>query len=106
MVNDTVSWGLLLGVLTPIATSIVQQPRWSSSVRAVIGAIVSVIVGVVTVLASGDISDTSTLLQTVAVTLVAAWSSYRGFWKPTGVAPVLETKTSPGSSTPPVVTQP
>lgn len=98
VVLDTVSWGLILGVLTPLATSVVQQPVWGAKTRALVGAAVSVVVGVVTCLANGDIGSGQTVLSTIAVVLVAAQATYKGFWKPTGIAVATEQATSPGAN--------
>lgn len=92
---DTASWGLILGVLLPLLTSVVQQPTWSAPLRAVVGLVAAVIGGFVTCLANGTVGDGQTLLSTIAVVLVAAQATYRGFYKPTGVAPGIEAATSP-----------
>lgn len=97
VILDTVSWGLMLGVITPLLTAVAQQPRWSSRTRAIIGAIVSIAVGGVTCLAKGDITNGQTLLSTIAVVLVAAQATYSQLWKPTGVAGALENATSTGT---------
>lgn len=98
VILDTVSWGLIFGVVTPLLTSLVQQPKWSSGLRAVVGALVSVLVGVGTCLANGDIHNGQTVLSTIAVVLVAAQATYSQLWKPTGVSPALESATSPKPS--------
>lgn len=95
VVLDTVSWGLILGVVTPWLTAIVQQPRWSNGLRAVVGAVISVLVGIGTCLANGDIHSGQTVLATIAVVLVAAQATYSQLWKPTGVAGAIESATSP-----------
>lgn len=94
---DTASWALIAGVLTPILVSLVQQPRWSQSLRAIVALVVAVIVGVLTVLANGGFADASGSLGIIALVLVASNTAYKTFWKPTGVAPVIEDKTSPGN---------
>jgi hypothetical protein len=97
VLGDTQSWGLILGVLTPLVVSIIQQPRWSDPVRAIIHVVAAVVVGVVTVLANGQITDQSTILTTIAVVLVASSAAYGYVWKPLGVAPKIERATSPSS---------
>lgn len=97
VVLDTVSWGLILGVVTPLLTAIVQQPKWKwgRGLRAVVGAVISVLVGIGTCLANGDIHSGQTVLATIAVVLVAAQATYSQLWKPTGVAGAIESATSP-----------
>ncbi|MGW4694860.1 hypothetical protein ACWEO1_21080 [Kitasatospora cineracea] len=91
--NDTEAWGLLLGALTPWATALIQQPSWSKPLRAVIGTLVSAIVGTVTVLARGDIAHAQTALTTIALTVVASKTFYDGLWQHAG-AGALEQATS------------
>ncbi len=93
ILNDTEAWGLLLGAVTPWATALVQQPAWSKSLRAVVGTVISAIVGIVTVLARGDIAHAQTVLTTVALTVVASKAFYDGLWQHTG-AGALESATS------------
>jgi ABC-type thiamin/hydroxymethylpyrimidine transport system permease subunit len=98
VVLDTVSWGLILGVLTPLVTAVAQRPRWSTRTRTLVGVGVSIVVGVLTCLANGDIRSGQTVLSTIAVVLVAAQATYLGMWKPSLIAPKLESATSPSPS--------
>jgi hypothetical protein len=100
VILDTVSWGLILGIVTPLVTSLAQRPNLSSQRRTVIGVIVSVAVGVLTCLANGDFhwNEGQTVLSTIAVVLVASQASYLGMWKPSRIATNLENATSPRSS--------
>jgi hypothetical protein len=97
VVLDTVSWGLIAGVVTPWLTSIVQQPRWSNRTRAWVGAGISVVIGILTCLVNGDLhaQEGQTVLATVAAVLVASQAAYSQLWKPTGVSPAIESATSP-----------
>lgn len=96
VVLDTVSWGLIAGVLTPWLTSVVQQPRWTNRTRAWVGAGISLVVGVLTCLANGDlhVQEGQTVLATIAAVVVAAQAAYSQLWKPTGVSPAIESATS------------
>ncbi|MFJ8043782.1 hypothetical protein ACIRBX_25100 [Kitasatospora sp. NPDC096147] len=93
VLNDTEAWGLLLGAATPWATALIQQPTWSKPTRAVVGALTSAAVGIITVLARGDIAHAQTALTTVALTVVASKAFYDGLWQHTG-AGALERATS------------
>lgn len=94
---DSMSWGLIAGVLLPILTSVVQQPKWSPRLRTIVGWTMSVVAGVVTCLANGSFDETKTVLATVAVVLVAAQSAYAG-WKRTGLTGAVESATSPSQA--------
>lgn len=96
--GDTESWGLALGFISPLAIAVVQQPRWSPTVRWVVGWACALIVGLITCLARGDL-DGTTVLRTVVLTVLAAQAAYGGWSK--GPAAVIERATSPRHAAPP-----
>jgi peptidoglycan/LPS O-acetylase OafA/YrhL len=96
--TDTMSWGLILGVVLPLLTALVQQPTWPKPVRAAVGLAAAVLGGFVTCLANGTIDHGQTLLATIAAVLVAAQATYKGFYQPTGIGPAVEVASSPKST--------
>lgn len=101
---DTASWALLAGVLTPLLTSLAQQPRWTGSTRTVVGVLISVVIGVVTLLANGSLNDgAQTVLSVIALVVVTSAAAYKTIWQPMGVAPKIENATS---KTPPSAPDP
>ncbi|WP_406205334.1 hypothetical protein OH807_30670 [Kitasatospora sp. NBC_01560] len=99
LLNDTEAWGLLLGAATPWATALIQQPHWTKPVRAVVGAVASGIVGVITVLARGDIAHAQTALTTIALAITASKTFYDGLWQHVGAGPLerATSKSTPGT---------
>lgn len=95
LLNDTASWGLLVGVVLPLLTAVVQQPRWSPTVRRAVAVAAAVVGGVLTCLADGTLADGGTVLETVAVVLVASQALYATLWQRAAAA--VETATSPGA---------
>lgn len=91
-------WNMIVGfVSATFILPIVQQPRWSSRVRALVTFVYSIIVGAVTAYLDGSFSlaeprAVATSIMTVLVTAIAV---YNGFAKPTGIAPAVEAATSP-----------
>lgn len=99
VLSDTASWALLAGVLTPLLTSLVQQPKWSRRTRVIVSVIVSAAIGLLTLLANGSLNDgPQTALSAVTLVIVAASASYKTIWEPMGVAPAIESATSPSPS--------
>lgn len=76
-VLDTPSWALLLGVLAPLLTAVVNQPRWSKPARQTVAILVAVALGVAGCLADGSLGDGMTVLQVIAVVAVASQASYK-----------------------------
>lgn len=93
--GDTVSWGILAGVFTPLLTSIVQRPTWSKGKRTAWGVVVSIVIGLLTCLTDGTLDQATTVLATVAAVVLAAATAYGNLWKPSGVAGAIENATTP-----------
>lgn len=97
--SDLMMWNLIIGFLSAtFILPIIQQPTWSDAKRAVTTFAYSVIVGLGTAFFTGAFShldDVRAGITSVLATLVAAIASYRGFAKPVGVAPAIESATSP-----------
>lgn len=91
---DSASWAVILGVLTPLLVSVVQQPSWTPRLRAVVSAVVAVLVGIITVAANGGFAEPQGALASIALVLVASNTAYKTLWKPTGVSPAIEAATA------------
>jgi hypothetical protein len=96
----TDAWYLVAtGPLLPLLQSIVNQPKWSAGVQAVVGAVLSAIVGVAVAWHAGILGTNIGTLFSIgnAVVLFNISSGfYKHFWKPTKVAPAIENATSVG----------
>lgn len=93
--SDLEMWSLLVGALLPPLVAIIQQPKWASWFRAVVGVGVSIIAGGVTTYFTLDSAlwDQG-MVHAILLVAVASWSSYKMFWTPTKVAPTIEAKTT------------
>lgn len=97
--TDLQAWELLVGFLSAtFVLPIIQQPHWSEKRRSIVTFVYSVIVGLVTAYLTGafdGVHDLRTGVSAVLLMLVSAVASYKGFAKPTGLAPAIEGATSP-----------
>jgi len=95
--TDLEMWSLLVGVLLPTLVAVIQQPKWPSWFRAVVGVAASIVAGFVTTYLTLDSAlwDQG-MVHAILLVSVAAWASYRNFWKPTTIAPEIEAKTTIG----------
>ena len=95
VLGDTASWALLAGVLLPLLTSVVQQPKWTKRVRTIVAVVVSVVAAVVTLLANGSFNDgPQTVLTIVALVVATSATMYKTVYVPLGIAPAIENATS------------
>lgn len=95
-------WNLIIGFLSAtFVLPVIQQPHWSSAVRAAVTFCYSIVVGLGTAYFTGAFSyltDVKAAVTSVLLTLIAAISSYHGFAQPVGVAPAIESATSPSTA--------
>ncbi|MFB6505603.1 hypothetical protein ACFC07_22070 [Streptomyces sp. NPDC056099] len=94
---DSIATGSAVGALLPLVTAVVQQPRWSAHVKKAVAVASALIAGVVTVVSVGGLDQFTHGVPTLATfvgLLAASQSAYDLIWKPTGVAPVIESATS------------
>lgn len=94
--NDLEMWSLLVGAVMPLVVAVAQQPKWTEKTRAIVALVACLAAGGVTAWLSGDLNAKG-VTSAVLTVLVAALATYKGFWKPTGFAPAVEVRTSPGT---------
>jgi hypothetical protein len=89
-------WAIIVGFFSPLVVALIQQPTWSLKLRAVVGFLAAAVFGTGTAYFAGDFNGAS-LVSGILLVLVSAIASYKGLWQPTGVAPRIETATSPST---------
>ncbi|GHG80136.1 hypothetical protein [Streptomyces griseocarneus] len=98
---DSITTGAQVGALLPLLTAIVQRPAWSAEVKKVVAVVLALVAGVVTVAASGgwaQFQHGTLTFATLTAVLAASQATYDLLWKPSKVAPVIESVTSPKPS--------
>lgn len=95
-------WNLVVGFLSAtFVLPVIQQPRWSAATRSLVTFIYSVVVGAGTAYftdAFAHLNDVRAVVTSILMTLIAAIATYKGFAQPSGVAPAIESATSPKSA--------
>lgn len=101
IVTDLQMWNLVLGfVSATFVLPIIQQPAWSVKTRAAVTFVYCVLTALVTTYIIGGFSGligVHALVTSTLVVLITAIASYKGFAQPTGIAPAIESATSPKS---------
>lgn len=96
LLANPASFGVLLGLLTPLLTAVVQQPTWSKQVREAAAAVCATVVGLLTVAGTGAFNDGATISVTTVLAVVAASKiAYKTLWRKTTVTDKIEAATSP-----------
>lgn len=88
---------LAVGGLLPLLISVAQQPQWSKKVRTVMSVAISILAGLVTYVAEFGLvfTSASSVVTIIVGVVLASAAAYKTIWKPAGVSPAIEAKTSP-----------
>jgi hypothetical protein len=87
-------WSLIVGFLLPPLLSVLMQKHWKPGFKAVVAFVGCLLAAVGTVLIQQDGWDGQKWLESALAIFIAAITSYKGLWKPVGVAPAIEDATT------------
>jgi hypothetical protein len=94
---EVLAWGTIVGAVLPYLIALVQQPRWSGTVKRVVALVAAVVFGIGTAVVNGQLDNVAptreSLLTAVAAVFVASQAVYARFAWPTTAR--LEAATSP-----------
>jgi hypothetical protein len=94
--TDTAAFSMIVGVVSPWLIALVQQPQWSTKVRKLVAVAASVVLGVLTSIATGSFADGPvSIAGACAIVLVASQSTYKTLAQPSSGRMRTETATSP-----------
>lgn len=86
-------WSLIIGFVLPPVLAIVQQSKWPDATRASAAFVACAVAGAGVAYFQGDLTGRR-WVEAALVVFVAAISTYQSFWKPTGIAPAIESRTN------------
>jgi hypothetical protein len=87
-------WQYIVGFALPLLIAWLMKSRWSQATQSAVMFVTVALVGLVTMYLQGQLNDfsTSTVVSKILGLLVITIASYKGLWKPLGVAPAIEEK--------------
>lgn len=94
---DSLSTGAQVGAVLPLLTAVVQRPAWSAKYKKVVAVVASLVAGVLAVAADGgwaQFQHGKLTTLTILGVLVASQASYDVVWKPSKLAPMIESLTA------------
>jgi hypothetical protein len=92
-------WALAVGFFSPPVISVIQQSRWSQRTQALVAFGFYLVVAAITAYVMG-LFNGADILRLALLIFLAAGTSYKTLWKPTGVSPAIERVTSPKGDAP------
>jgi len=103
LVLNSTGIGAGIGAALPLLIAVLLRPHWSAAVKHWIVGGLAVLSGVGTVAAQGGFNTSSSplaLIGAISAVYAASQIAYAGLWHPTGIAPSIETATSPAPIVP------
>lgn len=94
--QDLVMWSTIVGFLSPLVISIIQQPKFNEAAKAVITFLYCLVTAFITVILEGRFTQ-DRFVTAMLFVFVTAIVAYKGLWKPTGASPAIERATSPST---------
>lgn len=85
-------WSLIVAFFVPPVVALVNQTKWSSQLKAIVFFGVSLVAAAGTAYFQGDLTG-KRFLDAALVIVAAAAAYYHGLWRPTQVAPKIESAT-------------
>lgn len=98
--TDLLMWSLIVGFFMPPVQAVIQQSTWSTELRAGANLVLCAVAAVGVVYFEGDFTGRR-FIQSALIVGVTAIAFYKGTWKPTGIAPAIESATSPSTTAQP-----
>lgn len=89
-----------VGVFMPMVIAVVMRPTWSKRARLVVAMVTSLLAGLGTVYAAGQLNTELTpgnILVSLMAVVAAAQVTFDKFWKPLGVTSAVERATTPAA---------
>lgn len=91
--SDLAMWAVVTGTIVPFFVALVNQAHWSAAFKAIVTAIVCVLVASVEVFFKFGWS-LHNWTHSVLLVFFTAIATYHLWWKPSGIAPGVEVATS------------
>jgi VIT1/CCC1 family predicted Fe2+/Mn2+ transporter len=82
-----------VGLVMPLVVSLVNQTHWKSQIKGLVAILVSLVAAFLTSWIAGDLNGKS-FATSFLIVLGATLTTYRIFWKPTGIADTVESATT------------
>lgn len=86
-------WSMIVGFALPPVLAFIMQSKWSVQLQSFIAFLACLVAGAGTAILQGDLTF-ERWVEAALLILVTTISTYKGFWKPTRIAPTIEKGTN------------
>lgn len=96
--GDITLTSIIVGSVLPNLTAVIISPSWRSEVRGLVTFGICTAAGGVIAFLQGDLTNVTDVGTSIVSVLVTSQVLYATLWKPSGIAPTIEQKTTLTSS--------
>ena len=89
MESNLALWSGIIGFGMPILIAGLNKEAWPSQAKALVAFAACLVVAAIEVWIKGELSATDYVTAALVI-LASSITFYKGFWLPTGVAPIIE----------------
>lgn len=89
----------LVGVVLPLIIAVIQKQHWRNAIRVAVAVFVCFVAAVITSYTKGTL-NLHDLATSLFIIFTLTKTTYLGVWKPSGIAPAIESATGGGEANP------
>jgi hypothetical protein len=93
--GDITLTSIIVGSVLPNLIAVMVSPSWRSELRGLVTFLICTLAGAAIAWLQGDLASATDVGAAVVAVLVTSQVMYASLWKPSGIAPAIEQKTSP-----------
>jgi hypothetical protein len=96
MTDPLVLWSTIVGFVLPPVLAALMQARWRPEVKGVVAFAACLVAATGTVALQGHLGNGTALTTSFLLIFTGAITTYRLYWRPTGIVPLIERATDIG----------
>ena len=93
MTDPLVLWSTIVGFVLPPVLAVVMQANWRPEVKGLVAFAACLVAATGTTALQGHLGDGTALTTSFLLIFASAIATYRLYWRPTGIAPLIERAT-------------
>ena len=90
--SQLVMWSALVGSFLPVVIAVILRQEWDDGIKSVVAFLCCLVAAGGTAFFAGNL-DGVDIVTALLIIFTLAQTTYRGLWRPTGVAPAVESAT-------------
>lgn len=93
--TETVTVAAILGALAPLVVAVLNRTSWSTELKQIVAIGAAIALALIALAVTGGFTGVTDVGALILLVVGTSQAAYALVWKPMGVAPAIEAKTSP-----------